>query len=117
MDRTKVPETVEKNNWLRGTDLFEDIMNEQKGAVNLVEIDESVCDTLCNLNSPYCQPSYVTLENADIGQSSTHGTQHSSNLVEEQNKGTVVKRSIYYKIQPKIMLIYVKQYVILYINH
>ena len=94
MDEAKVPGTVPKTSWLPGTDLFDEVMNEQK--VNLVEIDENVSDTLCNFNSPYCQSSYVTLENADIVQDTSLGIQHSSNLIEEQNKGTVIKRFIYY---------------------
>ena len=88
MDRTNVTETVSKIRWLPGADLFEEVVNERNDICNLVQMSESICSTFDNLNSPDCQPSYATLQNAHIVQNTTYNTQNSNIQMEEHNKGT-----------------------------
>ena len=88
MDRTNVTETVSKNRWLPGADLFEEVVNERNDICNLVQMSESIYSTFDNLNSPDCQSSYATLQNADIVQNTIYTPQNSNIQIEEQNKGT-----------------------------
>ena len=88
MDQTNATETVSKNRWLPGADLFDEVVNERNDIRNLVQMSESICNTFDNLSSPDCQSSYATLQNADIVQNTTYTPQNSNIQMEEQYKGT-----------------------------
>ena len=92
MDRTNVTETVSKNRWLPGADLFQEVVNERNDIRNLVQMSESIYNTFYNSNSPDCQSSYITLQNADIVQNTTYNPQNSNIQMEEQNKGNINHR-------------------------